>query len=113
MKAIRDAARVAIIDCMAIKPGEKVLVITDGPLRKIGYALWESAKEIGAEALIVEIIPRGSHGEEPLKPSAEFMKQVDVIIAPTSKSLSHANSGREASKNGVWKGGNSSFFNPA
>jgi leucyl aminopeptidase (aminopeptidase T) len=101
MKTIRDAARVAIIDCMAIKPGEKVLVITDGPLREIGYALWESAKEIGAEALIVEIIPRGSHGEELPRPLAEFMKLVDVIIAPTSKSLSHTDSRREASKNGV------------
>jgi hypothetical protein len=45
---------------MAIKPGEKVLVITDDPLRNIGYALCECAKKIGAEDIIVEIIPRGT-----------------------------------------------------
>jgi leucyl aminopeptidase (aminopeptidase T) len=101
MSALEDAAKVAVKDCMAIKPGEKVLVITDEPLRKIGYALWESAKEIGVEVIITEITPRRSHGEEPPEPLGELMKLVDVILIPTSKSLSHTDSRREACRKGV------------
>ncbi|MBI2486991.1 MAG: aminopeptidase [Deltaproteobacteria bacterium] len=101
MSALEDAAKVAVKDCMAIKPGEKALVITDEPLRKIGYALWESAKEFGVEAIITEITPRRSHGEEPPEPVGELMKLVDVILIPTSKSLSHTDSRREACKKGV------------
>lgn len=101
MDALKDAATVAVKDCMAVKSGEKVLVITDEPLRKIGYVLWEAARKIGAEAVIAEITPRKTHGEEPPEPIRELMKLVDVILIPTSKSLSHTDSRREASKNGV------------
>jgi len=101
MNALKDAAIVAVKDCMAIKSGEKALIITDEPLRKIGYALWESAREIGAEAIITEIKPRMSHGEEPPESVAELMKLVDVILIPTSKSLSHTDSRREACARGV------------
>jgi leucyl aminopeptidase (aminopeptidase T) len=92
---------IAVKDCMGVKPGEKVLVITDEPLRKIGYALWESARQIGTEAVITEIVPRKTHGEEPPAPISELMKHFDVILIPTSKSLSHTDSRREASKKGV------------
>jgi aminopeptidase len=101
MNALKDAAMVAVKDCMAVKSCEKVLVITDEPLRKIGYVLWEAAREIGAEAVIVEITSRKTHGEEPPDPIRELMKLVDVILIPTSKSLSHTDSRREASKKGV------------
>ncbi len=101
MRTLMDAAKVAVKDCMTIKPEEKVLVITDEPLRKIGYALWESAKELGAEAIITEIKPRRSHGEEPPEPVGELMMIVDVLLIPTSKSLSHTDSRREACRKGV------------
>lgn len=101
MDELKSAARIAVKDCMAVKEGEKVLVITDEPLRKIGYALWEAAGEAGAEAIITEIIPRRSNGEEPPPPVAELMKLVDVILIPTSKSLSHTDSRRSASQSGV------------
>ncbi len=98
---LKDAAMVAIKECMAVKSGEKVLVITDEPLRKIGYVLWEAARGLGAEAIITEIISRKTHGEEPPEPVAELMKLMDVILIPTSKSLSHTDSRRESSKRGV------------
>lgn len=101
MDTLKQAAMIAVKDCMAVKPSERVLVITDEPLRKIAYTLWEAAKELGAEAIITEILPRKTHGEEPPEPIAELMKVVDVILIPTSKSLSHTDSRREASKKGV------------
>ncbi len=101
MDEFRNSALIAVRDCMAVKRGEKTLVITDEPAREIGYALWQAAKELGAEAIVAEIIPRESHGEEPPKPIADLMKSVDVILIPTSKSLSHTDSRREASRIGV------------
>ena len=101
MDKLMSAAMIAVKDCMAVKEGENVLIITDEPLRKIGYALWEAAKSLGAEAVITEILPRRSNGEEPPQPVAEFMKLMDVVLIPTSKSLSHTESRRNASKAGV------------
>ncbi len=101
MNELQNAATIALRDCMAVKEGEKVLIITDEPARKIGYALWEGAKDMGAEALFTEIITPKSNGEEPSAPVAELMKLMDVILIPTSKSLSHTDSRREASKKGV------------
>ena len=98
---LMSAAKIAVNDCMAVKAGESVLVITDEPARSIGYALWEAAKEAGAEAMITEITPRESNGEEPPEPVAVLMKEVDVVLIPTSRSLSHTDSRREASKAGV------------
>jgi len=101
MDHLKKAAQIALIDCMNVKKGERVLIITDEPARKIGYALWEEAKELGAQAILTEIMTPKSNGEEPPEPIAELMKLVDVILIPTSKSLSHTNSRREASKAGV------------
>jgi len=101
MDELLSAAGIAVKDCMGIKPDEKVLIITDEPCRKIGYALWEAAKGLGADAIITEIAPRESNGEEPPRPVDELMKLMDVILIPTSKSLSHTDARRNACKAGV------------
>ncbi len=96
-----SASLIAVRDCMGLKPGEKVLVITDEPLRTIGYALWKAAKDLGNEVLLIEILPRASNGAEPPSEVAELMKMVDVVLCPTSKSLTHTDSRRAASAKGV------------
>ena len=101
MDELMKAARIAVNDCMAVKKGENVLIITDEPLRNVGYALWEAARDAEAEAIITEIISRQSNGEEPPPPVAELMKLMDAVLIPTSKSLSHTDARRSASKAGV------------
>lgn len=101
MEPLHNAALIAVRDCMAAKAGESLLVITDEPERKIGYALWEAAKELGTEAMLLEIIPRETHGQEPPEPIAHLMKIVDVVLCPTSRSLTHTDARREASQAGV------------
>jgi aminopeptidase len=96
-----NAARVAVRDCMGVKKKEKVLVVTDEPLRTIGYALWTAAKELEAEVLLTEILPRKTNGEEPPHEVAELMKMVDVVLCPTSKSLTHTDARRNACAQGV------------
>ena len=96
-----SAAQIAVRDCMGSKPGERVLIVTDEPLRTIGYALWKAAKDLGTEVMIVEMLPRKTNGEEPPAEVAELMKMVDVVLCPTSKSLTHTDSRRAASAKGV------------
>jgi leucyl aminopeptidase (aminopeptidase T) len=101
MDKLFKSAQVAINNCLVVKKGELVLVITDQPERKIGYAFWEAAKEINAEAMLLEILPRSSNGEEPPGAVAKFMKDFDVLIIPTSKSMSHTKARREACEAGA------------
>lgn len=95
------SAKIAISDCMAVKPGENVVIVADEPKREIGVALWEQAVQIGADAVYMEIIPRKIHGTEPPPTVAEAMKKADVVLGPTSKSFSHTVARKEANKAGA------------
>ncbi|HID95776.1 MAG TPA: aminopeptidase [Candidatus Latescibacteria bacterium] len=101
MNQLHRAAEIAVRKCLAVQSYETVLIITDEGKRKIGYAFWEAAKSLGSEVILVEIIPRKRHGEEPPPVIADMMKKVDVIFAPTSKSLTHTDARREASLAGA------------
>jgi leucyl aminopeptidase (aminopeptidase T) len=98
---LQSAALIAVRDCMGVKPGERVLVVTDAPLRTIGYATFEAARGLGNDTLIVEMPPRTTNGEEPPPEVAALMLQFDVVLCPTSKSLTHTDSRRNASAKGV------------
>lgn len=96
-----SACRIAVVDCMGLQPGERAAVISDEPCRKIGLALFETVRELGNEVILAEIVPRGVNGEEPPPAVAELMKQMDVVLCPTSKSLTHTNARRAAKELGV------------
>jgi leucyl aminopeptidase (aminopeptidase T) len=98
---LRSAAMIAVRDCMGVQPGERVLVVTDAPLRTIGYATFEAARDLGNEAVLVEMPPRTTNGEEPPAEVAALMAQFDVVLCPTSKSLTHTDSRRAASAKGA------------
>ena len=91
-----SAAAIAVRDCMGAQPGETVLVVTDEPLRTIGYALRQAAKDLGLEVLLVEMLPRRGNGEEPPAPVAHLMTRMDLVLCATSKSLTHTESRRAA-----------------
>lgn len=98
---MKRAAEVAVRVCMGVGEEEAILVVTDGPERGIGYALFEAAKAVGAEALLIEIVPRRMHGEEPPMAVAGLMRMVDVVLAPTSRSLTHTEARRRACEAGA------------
>ena len=86
---------------MGVRPGERVLVVTDAPLRTIGYAIFEAARDLGNDVLLIEMLPRKTNGEEPPAEIAALMTQYDVVLCPTSTSLTHTDSRRNASAKGV------------
>ena len=101
MKELKEAARVALTDCMAVKKGENVVVVCDEPLRRVGLAFWETAREMGTDAIFCEIIPRQTNGEEPPRAVAALLKDCDVFVLPTSRSLTHTDARRKACANGA------------
>jgi leucyl aminopeptidase (aminopeptidase T) len=95
------AAVTAIRDCMAAKKNERVLVITDENKREIGYSLYMNSLELGHKSLFVEMKAGKINGEEPPKEIADLMLQYDVVLIPTTKSLTHTDARRAASAKGV------------
>ncbi|UCF79549.1 MAG: aminopeptidase [Candidatus Eiseniibacteriota bacterium] len=95
------AARVALKDCMKVSRKETLLVVTDERLRKIGYGFWTVGKQMGFDSIITEFVEREVHGAEPPPAVAKLMADVDVIIAPTYRSLSHTNARRNACSRGA------------
>ena len=101
MSNLQNAALIAMRDCMAVKKNETVLVITDELRKNIGCALYEAAQELGDEAFLLEMKSRELNGAEPPAAVAEMMKLVNVVVCPTTKSLTHTDARREACKVGA------------
>ncbi len=86
---------------MAVKKSETVLILTDDNKIEIGNSLYEVAKELAKEAVLMVMKPRKVSGEEPPESVAEAMKNFDVIICPTSTSITHTNAKINAVKHGA------------
>jgi len=99
--SIIKGARIAVETCMNVKPDETVLIVTDTGKVKIAEAFASASASLGAETLIAIMKPRKQHREEPPKPIGEAMKASDVVLIPTTKSLSHTDARREATKRGA------------
>lgn len=100
-KNLIDAARIALEQCLALRHNEQLLVVCDEPCYEVGDALLVAGEQLCDEAIMVRITPRQQHAEEPPRQVAEWFKQFDVAVMPTSKSLSHTNARREACEAGV------------
>lgn len=82
-------AKIAVRTCMGIKPRENVLVITDPPRYRIANALANAAREANAEVVVMVMRTLTKHGEEPPETVVRAMRNVDVVLAPTTYSLTH------------------------
>ncbi|HVM35319.1 MAG TPA: aminopeptidase [Actinomycetota bacterium] len=98
---MQKAIQTVLVDCLAVRPGENVVVLTDPKRRAIGDALIAAARELEAEAVLIEMAERITHGTEPPDLVAAAMLECDVFIAPTSKSVSHTAARRAANDNGA------------
>lgn len=87
--------------CLAVEPGENVLVIVDPATRPIGQALRDAAGAIGADAVLAVMDERATDGTEPPPPLAAALAASDVFIAPTSRSLSHTAARKRATEGGA------------
>ena len=86
---------------MKVSDDETVLVVTDEKRREIGRAVHEAAEAVAKEAVYAEMRADERHGAEPPAPVAEAMRVSDVVIAPTTRSLTHTGARKEACEAGA------------
>jgi leucyl aminopeptidase (aminopeptidase T) len=96
-----EAAETAVKQCMALEAGEVCTIVTDDERQAIGEALDDAAVSSGADAAVVRYPPGEQHGAEPPEPGAAAMRETDVFLAPTTKSLSHTRARSVATEAGA------------
>ncbi|MFB6139432.1 MAG: aminopeptidase [Halosimplex sp.] len=99
--SLRAPAETAVRQCMNLGADESCAVITDDERQAIGEALYAVAAEITDDAVVVRYPPGNQHGEEPPEPVAAAMAGADVVLAPTTKSLSHTAARTDANAAGA------------
>jgi leucyl aminopeptidase (aminopeptidase T) len=99
--SLREPAETAVRQCMGLGTEESCAVVTDDKRMAIGEALYEVASETTDDAALVRYPPGEQHGAEPPAPVAAAMAGADVVLAPTSKSLSHTRARTDANEDGT------------
>ncbi|WP_136716613.1 aminopeptidase [Halorientalis salina] len=100
-KRLRSPSETAIRKCMRLQSTESCLIVTDHKRQPIGESLYEVANERTDDASIVRYPPGDQHGEEPPEAVAAAMRNADVVLAPTTKSLTHTRARSEATEAGA------------
>jgi leucyl aminopeptidase (aminopeptidase T) len=101
MPNLAPAVNTILSRCLAVQPGEDVLVIIDDGGRTIGEALRGEAQALGADAVLAVMSERATDGTEPARPIAAALLECDVYIAPTSRSISHTTARKRATDAGI------------
>lgn len=101
MSHLDTAVRTVVRNCLAVSSGERVLVLHDSFASELATRFRDAAAALGADARSMEMEPTERDGQEPTPEVGEAMAMVDVVIAPTQRSLSHTRARREASAKGV------------
>ncbi|MFC6961053.1 aminopeptidase [Halocatena marina] len=99
--SLHTAATTAIDQCLRLSSGETCVIVTDDKREPIAEALYRVAKERTTDVTIVRYPPGDQHGEEPPEPVAAAMRAGDVVLAPTTKSLSHTRARTDANEAGA------------
>ncbi|MFB6086841.1 MAG: aminopeptidase [Halodesulfurarchaeum sp.] len=98
---LKPGAETAVHQCLGLQPDERCLIITDDDRLEIGQALYEVAREVTDDAVLLTYPPGDQHGEEPPGPVAGALTETDAFLAPTSKSISHTRARSDATDAGV------------
>ncbi len=100
-RSLREPAQTAVEQCMGLQSGESCCIVTDDERQAIGEALSSVARETTEATVLARYPPGEQHGEEPPRPVAAAMASADVVLAPTTKSLSHTSARTEANDAGT------------
>ncbi len=101
MRGLFKGARIAVETCLGVRPKENVLVVTDPPRLKIARALFDASRRVGAKVTLVCMPVGTKHGDEPPQVVAGAMRAADVVLAPTTYSLTHTQARLRACKAGA------------
>jgi leucyl aminopeptidase (aminopeptidase T) len=98
---LTETAETLLTTNLAAEPGESLLVVTDEPKRAVGRAFHQAGRELGLEAGYLEMCPREQSGAEPPAFVASSMEAADIVVCPTSTSLTHTRARERATAAGA------------
>jgi leucyl aminopeptidase (aminopeptidase T) len=95
---LSNASSIALTQCLDLKSTESLLVVSNIETNDIAKSLFQAGLDITSDCRWL-VYPAGQmNGEEPPIWVANALKDADVVIAPTQKSISHTKARREACK---------------
>jgi len=92
---------IIIKKCFGYKKNESILIITDSNMLYLANKFLKVIKKITNKAKLIETPIAQRSGQEPPKNIAEAMKQNNILILLTTKSLSHTKARINAAKKGA------------
>ncbi len=98
---LRKGAETIVDQCLDISENEKVFLVNDGNDMELIRALKDVLNEWVRNYEYYEYPEPQNHGTEPPKKVAKGMRESDVFIAPTQKSISHTRARVKACENGA------------
>ncbi|MBC8443981.1 aminopeptidase [Candidatus Woesearchaeota archaeon] len=101
MGELKQATITILNTCIQAKEGESVLIITDKNKKEIANSLVNASKELSLKPTLIEIPELKINGQEPPESTAQTMKEFDICILVTSKSLTHTKARRSACEAGA------------
>ncbi len=87
--------------CMAMRPEEKLLIVTDSETESLGDLFYDVAVSEGIKVDSVSYRALALDGMEPPREIADALLDCDVAILVTSRSLTHTKARHNASDKGV------------
>ena len=86
--------------CLGTAPDERALIISDNAHMEIAGSLLSVGNKY-CDCGIVKIEGMKMHGQEPPDNIAEMMQESDIVLAPTTFSITHTNAALKAANNGT------------
>ena len=101
MQGMQYAIHSIFKDCLQIKPREHLLILSDAPLKEMGFSLYRESFHFSAKSHLLIVPEVIKPYEEPSSSIAAHMAQSNCVVLATSKSLSHTRARRKACRNGT------------
>ncbi|MEN3186431.1 MAG: aminopeptidase [Atribacterota bacterium] len=94
-------AMIAVRDCMGVRAGERVLVITDTGKLKLAEPFFLALHALGVDGTLLIMTPRSYHAEEPPREVRAALSACDVALLVTTMSLTHTHARMDATAQGI------------
>lgn len=97
---LKGSARILDV-CAALRPGERVVIVSDFRQDALAEALAGAAHARGADVVVTTMAPRTNDGEEPPQAVANALDGADLAISVVSTSITHSSAIKNAIQNGT------------
>ncbi len=98
--SLKKASLRLYTECFRLRKGERVAIVIDRPT-PIAKALEIAAIELGAKIAGTLMLDPNRPHSAPIPKARKLLAKADIVVAPTSKSISHSPETRNAKKNGT------------